>query len=156
MVAYLFHRRLKRLQRAIAILEALGLGAYAVVGVDKCLAGGLSVAAAILVGTINAVGGGLLRDVLVREEPLLFMPGQFYVLASLAGCLMFVSLTYWAIVGQRHAEWISIVTIFGLHILAIKFNWRTAPLQPLFTGSNSSSGENKSGRSPPVDPGKIS
>jgi uncharacterized membrane protein YeiH len=68
------------------------LGAYAVVGVQKSLNSGLSVAAAVLVGVVNAVGGSVLRDVLVREEPLLFKPGQFYALAAIAGCLLYVLL----------------------------------------------------------------
>ena len=42
--------------------------------------------------TINAVGGGLLRDVLVREEPLLFKPGQFCALIVLGGCGLFALL----------------------------------------------------------------
>lgn len=45
----------------------------------------LPIPAAIFIGTVNAVGGGLLCDVLVREEPLLFKPSQFYALVSAAG-----------------------------------------------------------------------
>ena len=52
-------------------------------------AAGLAVPAAILVGVINAAGGGVLRDVLTREEPLVFKPGQFYVLTALAGASPF-------------------------------------------------------------------
>ena len=86
----------------------------------------------MLVGVVNAVGGGLLRDLLTGEEPLLFKPGQFYVLASLAGCLIFVCLAYKAVLTPRHAECFSVATIFGLRIFAIVFNWRTTPLQPGF------------------------
>ena len=61
----------------------------------------LSIPAAILVGTINAVGGGLLRDVLTREVPLLFKPGQFYALTALVGCICFVIL---AVAGRMEVE----------------------------------------------------
>lgn len=128
-VACLFRRRLGRLNQAIAILEALGLGAYGVVGVQKSLAAGLGVAAAIIVGTINAVGGGLLRDVLVREEPLLFKPGQFCALAVLAGCGLFVLLTLELDVKTTTAAYITIGATFILRILAIRFNWKTEALQ---------------------------
>ena len=61
----------------LSLVDALGLGIYAVVGVQKSLDAALSIPAAILVGTINVVGGSLLRDVLTREVPPLFKPGQF-------------------------------------------------------------------------------
>ena len=48
----------------------------------------------MLVGLCNAVGGGLLRDVIVREEPLLMKPGQLYFLATLVGCVAFVLMSH--------------------------------------------------------------
>src|SRR5208282_2362533 len=50
----------------------------AVDGVEKALATDLSFTASILVGVVNATGGGLMRDILVRDEPLFFKPGQYY------------------------------------------------------------------------------
>jgi len=126
--AFLFHRRLGRLSRTIAMLEAFGLGAYAVVGVQKSLNAGLSVASAIVVGVINSVGGGVLRDVLVREEPLLFKPGQFYALAVIAGCGLFVLLRVQLAVEVSTAAYITIGATFLLRILAIHFNWKTEAL----------------------------
>jgi hypothetical protein len=41
---------------------------------------------------VSGVGGGLLRDIFVREEPLMFKPGQLYVLAALGGCVLFIGL----------------------------------------------------------------
>ena len=45
-----------------------------------------------MTGVVTACGGGLLRDVLVRDEPLLFKPGQLYVLAALIGASLFTLL----------------------------------------------------------------
>ena len=47
-------------------------------GVNKALLAGLPPEAALLVGVCNAVGGGLIRDVMVREEPVLLKPGQLF------------------------------------------------------------------------------
>ncbi len=127
-VGVLFRERFERLTKLIAWLDALGLGVYGVVGVQKSLNAGLSVAAAILVGIINAAGGGLLRDVLVREEPLVFKPGQFYVLAALAGCTLFPLLAIQAGLPVAPAALISIALTFVFRVLAIQFNWRTEPL----------------------------
>ena len=122
--------RLGRFNKAVAWLDALGLGAYAVVGVQKSLYAGLSVAAAILVGVINAAGGGLLRDVLVREEPLLFKPGQYYVLAAVAGSLLFPLLALEFTMEATTAALITIGFTFVFRVLAIHFNWTSSSLGP--------------------------
>jgi uncharacterized membrane protein YeiH len=120
---HFIRQRAMRLNKIVAWLDALGLGAYAVVGVQKSLNAGLSVAAAVLVGVINAAGGGLLRDVLVRDEPLLFKPGQFYVLAAFAGCLLFPLLALRFRMEATTAALIAIGVTFLLRVLAIQFNW---------------------------------
>lgn len=136
MLCPLFRAHLIRFNKWIALLDALGLGAYAVVGIQKSLAAGLSVAAAVLVGAINAVGGGVLRDVLVREEPLLFKPGQFYALAAVAGCLLFVLLTLRLEVEVLRAALITIGATFAFRVLAIRFNWTTRPVWDERPGAN--------------------
>ena len=128
LVGLLFRHWVNRLTKVIALIDALGLGAYAVVGVEKSITAGLSIPAAILVGVINAVGGGLLRDLLVRDEPLLLKPGQFYALAALGGCLLFVFLTMNFGVSAPHAGLITIACTFVVRVLAIAFNWRTKSL----------------------------
>lgn len=130
LVGWLVHHWIVRLQKPIAVFDAVGLSVFSMVGLMKAIEAGLSVPASVLVGVVNAAGGGLLRDLFTGEEPLLFKPGQFYVLAALAGCITFVFLAYETTLKVRQATQISVVTIFVLRILAIKFNWRTAPLQP--------------------------
>jgi len=127
-VAFVFREHVVRFNKVIAWLDALGLGAYAVVGIQKSLNAELSVAAAVLVGVINAAGGGVLRDVLVREEPLLFKPGQFYVLATFAGCLLFVLLTLELNLEVTPAAFLTIGATFLFRVLAIQFNWKTSPV----------------------------
>jgi uncharacterized membrane protein YeiH len=128
LVGLLFRRWVNRFTKVIALIDALGLGAYAVVGVQKSIAAGLSIPAAVLVGVINAVGGGLLRDLLVRDEPLLLKPGQFYALAALAGCVLFVLLTVRYGMPAPQAGLITVGCTFVVRVLAIEFNWRTKPL----------------------------
>jgi uncharacterized membrane protein YeiH len=127
-VGFLLRTHITRFNKAIAWLDALGLGAYAVVGIQKALGANLSVAAAILVGVVNAVGGGLLRDVLVREEPLFFKPGQFYVLAVVLGCVLFVTLALQLRMQAMPAALIAIAATFLCRVLAIQFNWKTSPV----------------------------
>jgi uncharacterized membrane protein YeiH len=127
-IGFVLREYVIRFNKVIAWLDALGLGAYAVVGIQKALGANLSVAAAILVGVVNAVGGGLVRDVLVREEPLFFKPGQFYVLAVILGCLVFVTLALELHLEVMPAALIAIGTTFLCRILAIHLNWKTSPV----------------------------
>jgi len=120
--------RMHHFNRVIALVDAVGLGAYACFGVQKSLLAGLGPTAAVLVGVVNAVGGGLLRDVLTREEPLPFRPGQFYVLVALAGAVVFVFLTAQLAVAPTTAAFVSIGLTFIFRVLTIAFNWRTSPL----------------------------
>ena len=80
----------------------------------------------MLVGLCNAVGGGLIRDVVVREEPLLLKPGQLYFLATLVGCTGFVALTHYYGVEVELAAYAAIAVTMLLRVLAIRFNWRTS------------------------------
>jgi uncharacterized membrane protein YeiH len=127
----LFGGRVKHLHRLIAVLDALGLGAYAAFGTQKALVADLAIPAAILVGVINAVGGGLLRDVITREEPLVFKPGQFYVLTAVGGSVAFVFLTAYLEISATRAALVAVAITFVFRALTIAFNWRTTPVSQL-------------------------
>ena len=127
-VAVLFREHVVRYNKIIAFLDARGLGAYAVVGMQKAFQAGMGAPGAVLVGMVNASGGGLLRDVLVRDEPLLFKPGQFYVLAAFAGCLLFAVLVTQFEVQTSLAAFITIAVTFLLRMLAIQFNWKSSAI----------------------------
>jgi uncharacterized membrane protein YeiH len=133
LVGWVVNHWIVRFEKVIAVLDAVGLSVYTLVGFLASIKADLSVPAAILVGMINAAGGGLLRDILTHEEPLVFKPGQFYVLASFAGCFVFIALAYRAVVTPPTAARMAMAATFILRILAIFFNWRTSPMQPWFT-----------------------
>lgn len=125
-----FGRHVTRFQRVIALIDAVGLGAYAAFGTQKALLFGLAMPAAILIGVINAAGGGLLRDIITREEPLVFRPGQFYVLTAVAGAVTFVFLSVHLAIEATIAALIAIAVTFVFRVLTIVFNWRTTALAP--------------------------
>jgi uncharacterized membrane protein YeiH len=95
----------------------------------------LPIPAAILVGTINAVGGGLLRDVLAREEPLLFQPSQFYSLVAATGAAVFAALHVLTDLSDGLAGTIAALLIFLLRVAVIRFDWRTVPVRRPSSGS---------------------
>lgn len=124
----IFGGRVHRFARLIAVVDALGLGAYAAFGVQKSLLAGLAAPAAILVGVVNAVGGGVLRDLLAREEPLVFKPGQFYLLTALGGAVMFVFCSIVLELSANQSAIAAVAVTFIFRVLTITLNWRTAPV----------------------------
>jgi uncharacterized membrane protein YeiH len=123
-----FARGFHRLKLVVAIVDALGLGLYAIYGAQKAMLAGLPLLSATLVGTVNAVGGGLMRDVLVREEPLLFRPGGFYALASMAGAATFVVLDGLAGRPTAEAALAGVVVTLVLRFGSIRLGWKTGAL----------------------------
>ena len=125
-----FHQHVSKLDRLFLYADALGLGAYGVVGTTKAYAAGLSLPAAIFVGVVNAVGGSLIRDVLTNTESLLFKPGQFYVVAACAGCCTYVAAASWLHLPESAAAGLAIAVTFTARTLSIIFNWKTASILP--------------------------
>lgn len=122
-----FARHLHRLRLAFTLADALALGLYGVVGAQKSLVARLPLVTATLVGVVNAVGGGLLRDVLVREEPLIFKPGEFYALSALAGCVLFLALGLLGLAASD-AALAAIALTFAVRLLSVRLGWRTGAL----------------------------
>lgn len=124
-VAVLFFKHVERLSKPFLIIDALATGAYGVVGASKAFEAGLAVPACIFVGVVNAVGSGLIRDVLVREEPLMLKPGQFYTIASVLGVAGFTLLTHYFRAPIVASAMAAIAITFVFRLLAIFFDWKT-------------------------------
>jgi uncharacterized membrane protein YeiH len=118
----------KRLKLVILLADAAGLGLYAVVGAQKSINLGLTVYAAGLIGIINATGGGMLRDVLSREDPAIFQPGQLYAVVATVGVAVFLALG----VGFKTPAWVAAVVCiamtFMLRVFTVWFDIRTHPV----------------------------
>ncbi len=127
-VGAFFGSRIHHFRRVIAIIDALGLGAYAAFGVQKALLFGLPVPASIFIGTVAAVGGGILRDLITNEEPQVFKPGQFYLLTAVAGAVTFVVCSISFGLSANTSAVAAVALTFIFRALTITFNWRTAPM----------------------------
>ena len=87
LIAFILSRRLEQLTMTITVLDAVGLSVFAVLGADKALSLGFGVVQAVIVGTITAVGGGTIRDVMIRRIPTV-LSSELYAIPALigAGC----------------------------------------------------------------------
>jgi uncharacterized membrane protein YeiH len=83
-VCFFANRILERVHRAVLLFDAIGLSLFCVTGASKALAFGLGPAQAIILGAITGTGGGLLRDVLLREVPTV-LRNQLYAIPALGG-----------------------------------------------------------------------
>jgi uncharacterized membrane protein YeiH len=92
LIAFTFGRHLNRLNRPIIVLDAAGLSLFAVTGADKSLLMGLGPAQAVILGAVTGVGGGTIRDVLVRRIPSVLSSG-LYAIPALIGATATVVLT---------------------------------------------------------------
>ena len=84
LIAFLFGRPLDRLNTPITVLDAAGLSLFAITGASKAIDLGLGPAQAVILGAITGVGGGTLRDVLIRRVPPVLRTG-LYAIPALIG-----------------------------------------------------------------------
>ena len=117
----IFRQALVRGMRTLFIFDAIGLALFVVVGIQKTLAAGYPMWVAIVMGIITGSFGGIIRDILINDEPLFFRK-DIYATACLAGGVAYylVSLTnapLWVPQG------ICAATIVGLRVLAVRYNW---------------------------------
>ena len=105
--------------------DALGLSVFAVVGAHIALAFGSPLFIAVVIGIITATGGGVIRDMITNNLPMI-MSGQLYATAALLGALSYTSLNYWG-VGELTSEIVGVLAAFTLRASAIIFDIRMGP-----------------------------
>ena len=92
LVTWLWVRKYPPPDRALAYADALGLAFFSIAGAQIAEAGGLAPFAATIMGAITGCAGGLIRDVLVAEVPLVFRQSELYVTACVAGVALYFCL----------------------------------------------------------------
>ena len=112
----------ERLKHPVTFFDSLGLGFFAVVGAHKALVYGAPVGAAIVLGTVTAVGGGVLRDVLLSRVPVI-LAKEIYALAALvAAVLQVVAEVNGLPFGVT--PWFAAGVCFLIRLLALRYAWR--------------------------------
>ena len=88
-VTFFWFPLIAKMKSPVQLFDALGLGLFAVVGAGKALAFHLGPGAAVLMGVLTGIGGGMARDILVSEVPVVFT-AELYAVAALAGAAVLV------------------------------------------------------------------
>jgi len=98
--------------RALAYADALGLAFFSIAGAQIAEAGGLAPFAASIMGAITGCAGGLIRDVLVAEVPLVFRQSELYVTACVAGVALYLGLKGLGLPGE-------VASVAGMAMIAV-------------------------------------
>jgi uncharacterized membrane protein YeiH len=112
----------RRLNRPVLLFDAIGLSLFAVTGAQKALSYGHNGEVAVLLGITTAVGGGVVRDVLLNRVPVI-LEKEIYASAALIGALIVVLGRYQKWLSD---DWVSIIGLtacFALRILALRYHW---------------------------------
>jgi uncharacterized membrane protein YeiH len=114
----------RRIERPVLLFDAGGLGLFCVLGTAKALGLGLGVGPAILLGTVTAVGGGVIRDVLARDVPSIFRADSaLYAIPAALGSAATAAVWSADAFGALAAVTIA-VAVLALRLLAMHFHWR--------------------------------
>lgn len=116
----LFGKYVIRLNNTFFIFDAIGLGLFAVVGIEKSIAHGYPMWVGIIMGTLTGAAGGVLRDTLINEVPLIFRK-EIYALACVFGGLVYY-LCYFSGLADTLTQIIGAGSVILVRILAVKYH----------------------------------
>ena len=114
--------------RFLTAFDAVGLGIFTVTGTTIALSSGLDPAASALLGMLTGVGGGVLRDMLAAEVPLIFR-SEIYAVASLLGATIVILAFEIGLLGLP-AEILAVLATFGLREVSVRRGWRIPVARP--------------------------
>lgn len=122
-----FGRFLIKLNNTFFIFDAIGLGLFTVVGIEKTLAAGFPLWVAVIMGTMTGAAGGVLRDIMINEEPLIFRK-EIYALACVFGGLVFWCCT---LVGMSDnlMQVTTAISVILLRVVAVRFKLKLPVLK---------------------------
>lgn len=120
-------RYLIRLNNTFFIFDAIGLGLFTVVGIEKTLAAGFPLWVAVIMGTLTGAAGGVLRDILINEEPLIFCK-EIYALACVFGGVVFWACGQVGITGAV-LQITTAAAVIALRIVAVHYGLKLPTLK---------------------------
>jgi uncharacterized membrane protein YeiH len=127
LIAFALSRRLDRLETPITLLDAIGLSVFAVIGANKAVTAGLGIGPAILLGVVTGVGGGTIRDTLIRQIPTV-LRSELYAIPAFVAAAITVATMRLGIYGLPAALGAAAVC-FGIRMAGVRYGLN-APTPP--------------------------
>lgn len=120
-LAIIFRKKLDRLRTSLFLFDTIGLGVFTLIGLERGLATNLHPVICIALGTMTACFGGVTRDILCNEIPVVFRR-EIYATICIVGGILFFVLKYWNLQNDVLYLIVSCIMI-SIRLMAVKFKW---------------------------------
>ncbi len=120
-ISYLFKNKIQIFRRGMFLFDTIGIGLFTILGLQKTLNLELSIPVALIMGVVSAVFGGVIRDVLTNEIPLIFRK-EIYASACLLGGVVFIILESFSTLTNANMI-ASMVVVVVIRYLSVKRKW---------------------------------
>lgn len=134
LIVILFKHKLFAWGNTLFLFDAIGLGLFTVTGINKSLALGYPMWVCIIMGTISGSVGGVLRDIIINEVPLLFRKDLYAIACVIGGVVYFIGYRYDLFVPFHGL--IAALTVILIRIIAVRFHLHLPILPSLNTKEN--------------------
>jgi uncharacterized membrane protein YeiH len=118
-VTIFFKKYIKTFKTTLFLFDALGLGLFTIIGIQKGISAGLNPGVCIALGTITGCFGGVIRDILLNDIPLIFHK-EIYATACIIGGTLYVVLIHQ--MDTDIVKILAVTVVCGIRIIAVKYN----------------------------------
>ncbi len=120
-MSYLFSKQIVKLRKSMFIFDTVGIGVFTILGIQTALSLGLRIEITLIMGVISAVFGGVIRDVLTNEIPLIFRK-EIYASACLLGGIVYLILDRFLVYGDFNVLF-SMAVVILIRYFSVKHGW---------------------------------
>ncbi|MDO4895730.1 MAG: trimeric intracellular cation channel family protein [Moraxella sp.] len=126
-ICQVFFAFYKKVDWTLKFFDAIGLSAFSLIGLKVALSLNTPAVIAVMMAVLTSIAGGIMRDMICNEIPLVLQK-EIYISASIIGSCLYLCLT-WLGTPTHLNETLTLITIFGVRILAIALDWHLPSLQ---------------------------
>lgn len=123
-----FGKKLIHQKNTLFIFDTIGLALFNVIGIEKTLQMGFPFWTAIVMGSVTGAAGGVIRDILINEVPLIFRKEIYAVACIMGGVVYITCFALFGLSAELNALFSSI-TVIVIRVLAVKFHWHLPVLK---------------------------
>ncbi|MCU4176199.1 trimeric intracellular cation channel family protein [Carboxylicivirga sp. N1Y90] len=118
-ITVIFKKAVLKWRNTLFLFDTIGIGVFTVLGLEKALSFGIDAPIAVIMGLSSAVVGGIIRDTLCNEVPLIFHR-EIYATACIAGAIVYLILAHLGVAPEIY-NWVTVATIICIRIIVVRF-----------------------------------
>lgn len=125
--AIFFRRKIDYLRKSLLLFDTIGLGVFTIIGIEKGIATDLHPIISVAIGTMSASFGGVIRDILCNEIPVIFRK-EVYATACIVGGVFYFTMLWLGFPSQLIYV-LTATIVIGIRLLAVKYSLRLPTIQ---------------------------